>query len=160
MTETTIQMIAQAIIANTKVLQSLVDALPHDVKQSVAEVVHPTPAPAPAVKVAEPSPGLSSMHEMTKLISEKVEPAPVAAAPAMPAPPTFEAPAPAPVASAVPFHDSKSLIDYVMGVYKVLGPQKGAGIQNVLTSLGYQNINDVKSEHYAALHAGIEALKG
>ena len=162
MTETTIQMIAQAIIANTKVLQSLVDALPHDVKQSVAEVVHPTPAPAPAVKVAEPSPGLSSMHEMTKTISEKVEPAPVAAAPVMPAPPTFEAPAPAPapVASAVPFHDSKSLIDYVMGVYKVLGPQKGAGIQNVLTSLGYQNINDVKSEHYAALHAGIEALKG
>ena len=162
MTETTIQMIAQAIIANTKVLQSLVDALPHDVKQSVAEVVHPTPAPAPAVKVAEPSPGLSSMHEMTKLISEKVEPAPVAAVPVMPAPPTFEAPAPAPapVASAVPFHDSKSLIDYVMGVYKVLGPQKGAGIQNVLTSLGYQNINDVKSEHYAALHAGIEALKG
>lgn len=160
MTETTIQMIAQAIIANTKVLQSLVDALPHDVKQSVAEVVHPTPAPAPAVKVAEPSPGLSSMHEMTKLISEKVEPAPVAVAPVMPAPPTFEAPAPAPVASAVPFHDGKSLIDYVMGVYKVLGPQKGAGIQNVLTSLGYQNINDVKSEHYAALHAGIEALKG
>ena len=163
MTETTIQMIAQAIIANTKVLQSLVDALPHEVKQSVAEVVHPTPAPAPAVKVAEPSPGLASMHEMTKTLEPKVtvaEPAPVVAAPVMPAPPTFEAPVPTPSAVTVPFHDGKSLIDYVMGVYKVLGPQKGAGIQNVLTNLGYQNINDVKSEHYAALYAGIEALKG
>ena len=159
MTETTIQMIAQAIIANTKVLQSLVDALPHDVKQSVAEVVHPTPAQAPAPVVAPAplaQPAAAAPVSVTPTNPVSSQPA----APAMPAPPTFEAPAPAPVASAVPFHDGKSLIDYVMGVYKVLGPQKGAGIQNVLTSLGYQNINDVKSEHYAALHAGIEALKG
>ena len=32
-------------------------------------------------------------------------------------------------------------------------------IQSVLTGMGYQNINDVKPEHYAALHTGIEALK-
>ena len=159
MTETTIQMIAQAIIANTKVLQSLVDALPHDVKQSVAEVVHPTPAQAPAPVVAPaPLAQPAAAAPVSVIPTNPVSSQP--AAPAMPALPTFEAPAPAPVASAVPFHDGKSLIDYVMGVYKVLGPQKGAGIQNVLTSLGYQNINDVKSEHYAALHAGIEALKG
>jgi hypothetical protein len=52
------------------------------------------------------------------------------------------------------------LIDYVMGAYKALGPQKGAQIQGVLTGMGYQNINDVKPEHYAALHNGVEALKG
>jgi hypothetical protein len=91
-------------------------------------------------------------------------PAPVAppvVAPAMPAPPTFVAPAPAaaPAPTGAPFTDSKGLIEYVMNAYKALGPQKGAQIQGVLTTLGYQNINDVKPEHYAQLHAGIEALK-
>ena len=79
----------------------------------------------------------------------------------MPAPPAFVAPAPAaaPVASGAPFTDGKGLIDYVMGAYKALGPQKGAQIQNVLVGLGYQNINDVKPEHYGALFAGFEQLK-
>ena len=46
-----------------------------------------------------------------------------------------------------------------MTSYKALGPQKGAQIQNVLTSLAYHNISDVKPEHYAALYQGVEALK-
>lgn len=89
-----------------------------------------------------------------------VQAAPVAA-PAMPAPPAFVAPvpAPAPVATGAPFSDGKGLIDYVMASYKTLGSAKGAQIQNVLTQLGYQNINDVKPEHYGALFAGVEALK-
>ena len=89
-----------------------------------------------------------------------VAPAPVMVSPSsMPAPPVF-APvaAPAPV-SAAPFTDGKGLIDYVMSAYKAMGAAKGALIQTVLTSLGYQNINDVKPEHYGALFAGIEALK-
>lgn len=151
MNDTTIQMIAQAIIANTKVIQSLIEALPHDAKTAVAEVVTVSapapvaPAPAPVVK-AEPAPVVA---------------APVVVAPAMPAPPTFVAPAPvaAPVATGAPFSDGKGLIDYVMGAYKALGATKGAQIQNVLVSLGYQNINDVKPEHYGQLFAGIEALK-
>lgn len=89
--------------------------------------------------------------------------APSAAAPAMPAPPTFAPPAfaaPAPAAPAgAPFSDGAGLIAYVMAAYKEMGPQKGANIQGVLTSLGYQNINDVKPEHYAALYQGVEALK-
>lgn len=89
-----------------------------------------------------------------------VEAIPVAA-PVMPAPPAFvaPAPAPAPVATGAPFSDGKGLIDYVMASYKTLGSAKGAQIQNVLTQLGYQNINDVKPEHYGALFAGVEALK-
>ena len=90
-----------------------------------------------------------------------VAPAPVMVSPSnvMPAPPVF-APvaAPAPV-SAAPFTDGKGLIDYVMSAYKAMGAAKGALIQTVLTSLGYQNINDVKPEHYGALFQGIEALK-
>jgi hypothetical protein len=95
-----------------------------------------------------------------------VAPVPVASpapAPAMPAPPVFAAPAPvAPAASLpkAPFTDQKSLIDYVMSSYKALGVAKGAQIQQVLVALGHQNINDVKPEHYAALHTGVEALKG
>ncbi len=89
-------------------------------------------------------------------------PAPVAAAPAMPAPPVFAPPAPvAPAATLpkAPFTDQKSLIDYVMGAYKALGVAKGAQIQQVLISLGHQNVNDVKPENYDALFAGVEALK-
>lgn len=112
---------------------------------NVAAPAPVAPAPAPVVQAA-PAP-----------VTVTVVEAPVAAAPAMPAPPVFTAPVAA-VAGA-PFSDPKGLIDYVMGAYKALGPQKGAMIQGVLTGLGYQNINDVKPEHYAALHTGVEALK-
>jgi hypothetical protein len=89
-----------------------------------------------------------------------VKAAPVATAPVMPAPPAFVAPVPVAVAPAgAPFSDPKGLIDFVMASYKALGPQKGALIQGVLTGLGYQNINDVKPEHYGALFSGVEALK-
>ena len=76
----------------------------------------------------------------------------------MPTLPTFAA-APAPVAQAAPFADGPGLIAYVMGAYKEMGPTKGAQIQGVLTTLGYQNINDVKPEHYGSLYQGVEALK-
>ena len=87
---------------------------------------------------------------------------PVAASPSSPAPvmPMFAAPAPvmqSPVG--VPFADAKALMAYVMDAYKTMGPIKGAQIQNVLSGLGVQNINDVKVEQYAAFHAGVEALK-
>jgi len=160
MNDSTIQMIAQAIIANTKVIQSLIDALPHETKQAVAEVVAPAPvvkpvvesAPVVAAPVVAPAPSIAP--------APAPAPAPV---PAMPAPPTFApAPAPAPVAApsaAAPFTDGKGLIDYVMAAYRTMGPQKGAQIQTVLTGLGYQNINDIKPADYAALYAGVEALK-
>ena len=105
---------------------------------NVAPAAPVAPAPAPVVQVA-----------------------PVVVAPAMPAPPAFVAPAPAPAfaAAGAPFSDGKGLIDYVMASYKALGAAKGSQIQNVLTGLGYQNINDVKPEHYGQLFAGVEALK-
>jgi len=104
---------------------------------NIAPAAPIAPAPAPVVKAA---------------------PAPVAA-PAMPAPPVFVAPVAAPAPASSMFTDPKGLIDYVMGAYKALGPQKGASIQGVLVGLGYQNINDVKPEHYGDLFNGIEALK-
>ena len=136
--EAKIEALTQAVVALTAKLESANVAAPAPVAQAPAPVAAPAPAPAPVAT-----------------------PAPVAAAPAMPAPPAFVAPAPAaaPAASGAPFTDGKGLIDYVMGAYKALGPQKGAQIQNVLVGLGYQNINDVKPEHYGQLYAGVEQLK-
>lgn len=90
--------------------------------------------------------------------------APVTAQMRMPAPPVFTppvfaAPVSAPTSPAAPFTDGAGLIAYVMAVYKEVGPQKGAGIQGVLTSLGVQNITDVRPDQYGALYAGVEALK-
>ena len=132
--EAKIEALTAAVIALTAQLESSNVAAPAPVAPTPAPVVQAAPVAAP-VTVS------------------------VTAAPAMPAPPSFVMPAPAPAASGAPFSDGKGLIDYVMGAYKALGPQKGAMIQGVLTGLGYQNINDVKPEHYAALHTGVEGLK-
>ena len=101
-------------------------------------------APAPTIVQVAAAPSVPVVSGMT------VE---------MPAPPSFVAPTPVAAVVGAPFTDPKGLIDFVMTSYKNLGPAKGAGIQGVLTGLGYQNINDVKAEHYAALFSGIEALK-
>jgi hypothetical protein len=135
--ENKIEALTAAVIALTAKLES----------SNVSAPAPVAPAPAPVVQAA-----------------------PVAA-PVMPAPPTFTPAAMAPAmnplptatatstTSSAPFSDPKGLIDYVMASYKALGPQKGSMIQGVLVGLGYQNINDVKPEHYAALHTGVEALK-
>ena len=143
--ESKIEALTQAVVALTAKLESANVAAPAPVAQ----------APAPALGVGPAQPPVETLAA-----APLEQPAPVAAAPAMPAPPAFVAPAPAaPAATGAPFSDPKGLIDYVMGAYKALGPQKGAQIQGVLTGLGYQNINDVKPEHYGALFAGVEALK-
>lgn len=136
--ETEIKNLAAAVIALTAKIEGINVAPAAPVAQAPAPVA--TPAPAPVL--------------------ENI-PAPAGTMPVMPAAPSFVAPAPvaAPAAGA-PFNDPKSLLEYVMGAYKALGADKGQQIQGVLTQLGYQNINDVKPEHYAQLHAGVEALKG
>ena len=149
--------IAQAILANTKVIQSLVDHLPAEVREKVASVVVPVAAVAPVIP--KPVPVVVAAPVVVP-VAAPVMPAPPVFAPVMPAPPVFAAPVAAPVVSgAAPFSDPKGLIDFVMSSYKALGTVKGAGIQGVLVSLGYQNINDVNPAHYGALFSGIEALK-
>ena len=118
---------------------------------------NPTPVAAPAQPVSVPVAAV---------------PAPVAvAAPVMPALPVFQAPvpvvtpAPAPVAAPVqaptpsPFADKNAMMDFVMTSYRALGAEKGAKIQDVLTTIGYKNINDVPVEKWADLKAGVEGLK-
>lgn len=136
--ETKIELLTEAITALTAKIETL----------KVAPAVEIAPVVAPIVEAPTP------------LVQPVVAPV-VPVVPAMPAPPVFVAPAPATasVASGAPFTDGKGLIEYVMNSYKALGPQKGSLIQGVLTGLGYQNINDIKPEHYGQLYAGVEALK-
>lgn len=130
----------------TEAVTRLIDAL-----NSQTTIVAPS-APAP-----QPQP----VKEAVPVVEEvPVAPAAPTPAPAMPAPPVFVAPVVEAAPTGAPFTDGKGLIDYVMSAYKAMGAEKGARIQNVLVSLGYQNINDVKPEHYGALFQGIEALKG
>jgi hypothetical protein len=136
-------------------LELKIEALTAAVIALTAKMESGTVTPAAPVVVA-PAPVVAA--------PVAVAPAPVVTAPVMPAPPAFMAPpvvalAPVAVAAGAPFTDGKGLIDYVMSAYKALGAAKGANIQGVLVGMGYQNINDVKPEHYAALFAGVEALK-
>lgn len=169
--------IAQAIIANANVLQSLVDHLPVETKEAVASVVTPVPAAQvvkskkaekvePAPVVAAPLPVIEPVAAPVPVVAT---PAPVVQAAAqMPPPPVFTSVVnPLNTTTdtksmgnvAAPFSDPKGLLAYVIASYNALGAQKGAGIQQVLVANGYQNINDVQPDHYAALYAGIEALK-
>ena len=139
-------------------LESKIEALTAAVVALTAKLESNNVAPAAPV-VQAPAPVVESAPVATPV----VEPVPVVATPQMPAAPTFQPPSPAVATFATgagaPFSDPKGLIDYVMGAYKALGPQKGALIQGVLTQLGYANINDVKPEHYGSLFVGVEALK-
>ena len=143
--ETEIKNLAAAVVALTAKIEGINVAAPAPVAQAPALVAAPAPVAAP---VAAP------------VVLENV-PAPAGTMPVMPAAPSFVAQAPvaAVVSMSAPFNDPKGLLEYVMGAYKALGADKGQQIQGVLTSMGYQNINDVKPEHYAQLHAGVEALK-
>lgn len=136
----------------TKAVEALTTAMQNQVVPAPVQTLTPAAVAAP----------VQAAPVVQQPVAPIAQPAPVATAPvapAMPAPPTF-APAPTPVQQAgVPFNDGKSLIEYVMGRYKALGPEKGAQIQNVLTGLGYQNINDIKPEHYAQFHAGVEGIQ-
>ena len=117
---------------------------------------NPTPITAPAQPVSVPVAAV---------------PAPVVVAPVMPALPVFQAPVPvvtpvpAPVVAPVqaltpsPFADKNAMMDFVMTSYRALGAEKGAKIQDVLTTIGYKNINDVPVEKWADLKAGVEGLK-
>ena len=111
-----------------------------------------------AGKSADPVP---SKPTPVKAPIETPAPAPVVqAAPVMPAAPTFEPVVEAaPAGNAAPFTDGKGLIDYVMTIYKELGPEKGAKIQGVLTEMGLQNVNELRPTEYDAFYAKVEALK-
>ena len=137
--------------AKIEALTAAVVALTAKLEAGAAPAANPTQA---APTVAAPAPTTVTVAAASSTVAASGTPV------GMPPPPSFMAAAPVAAVVGAPFSDPKGLITYVMGAYTALGPQKGSMIQGVLTGLGYQNINDVKPEHYGQLFAGVEALKG
>jgi len=110
-----------------------------------------------AAPVATPAPVVTAPVVAASAPVATPAPAPVVAAPTM-----FATPAPAPTVvppSSVPFADHAEMLSWIMSKYKVMGPIKGAKIQNALESLGVKNVNDVKPEMYAALVEGVNRIE-
>ena len=118
-------------------LVTIAEALKNGTTHQTAATVA---APAPVGNV-QPAP-IPAAHVMVTPVAPSVQATPVAASP-----------------SDCPITDQPSLIAYVMTSYKDMGPVKGNQIQGVLATLGITNINEAKPEQYAAIHAGVEALK-
>lgn len=129
--ESKIEALTAAVVKLTEMMQANQQVAPVTVTpaQSIQEG-KPVETPAPA---AQPAAGLPPL-------------------------PSFAAP-PAQTAQVAPFTDAAGMIKWAMAKYQALGAEKGAQIQQVMLGLGYQNLNDVKPEHYNALYAGVEALK-
>lgn len=107
-------------------------------------------APAPiAAAVAAPVAALVATPVAAPAVTISAVAAP---APAMLAPTAM------PAAVTGVYADHAAMLAAVMASYKALGPIKGAKIQDILTSVGVVNINEVKPEHYAAIQAGLAAL--
>lgn len=138
MLETKIEALTQAVIALTELIGKI-----------------------EAGKTVQPGIAVEVKPEVVRAMEAGVVVTPVVveAAPVMPAAPTFEPPAPAAPAGGAPFTDGKGLIDYVMTIYKELGPEKGAKIQGVLTEMGLQNVNELRPTEYDAFYSKVEALK-
>ena len=133
------------------------------IEQKISELTAAVTALTAALNQRAGGAGAPIVQQAAAPVTQQFAPQTAAApAPTMPTLPTFAAaptPTPAAAVQGAPFTDGAGLIAYVMGAYKEMGPTKGALIQGVLTQLGYQNINDVKPEHYGSLFQGVEALK-
>lgn len=137
-------------------LEAKIEALTASVNQLTA-VMSAAQQSAPSHPVTQPQ----VVNQAPAPVAAPVTPAPVAAAPTMPALPTF-APAPAPVAApviAAPFQNPQQVMEYTMGAYKAMGPEKGNKIQGILQSMGVQNLNDLKPEQYVQFYQAVEQLK-
>lgn len=110
---------------------------------------------AVSYEVKAPAPVATPVAAPAVTISAVAAPAPVAAPVAAPA---MFAPTVMPAAVTGVYADHAAMLAAVMASYKALGPIKGAKIQDILTSVGVVNINEVKPEHYAAIQAGLAAL--
>ena len=161
-----IQIIAEAVLANARVLEALIAKLPDATQQAVAaEVSKTTPAPA-AVQAPAPDPVTQTPAPVTVTTSPAMPAVPFPTEPAAPAPTPPAATVPtAPVVPAAaspskaPFTDQRGLVTYAMNKYKELGSEKGKQIQVILNGLGINNINEAKPDKYDAIYAGIEGIK-
>ena len=161
-----IQIIAEAVLANARVLEALIAKLPDATKVAVAaEVSKTTPATAP---VQAPAPDQVIQTQVPTIVTTSPampavpfpteQAVPASIPPAVPIPRAPAAPAVASPSKA-PFTDQRGLITDAMNKYKEIGSEKGKQIQVILNGLGINNINEAKPDKYDAIFAGIEGIK-
>ena len=120
-------------------------------------VIEPVPAAAPVAAPVVAAPA----------VVPNVQPAPIPVAPvtATPVAPVVTTPVAAVVTpvtvspSDAVFANHAEMVSWIMSKYKVMGPIKGARIQEVLGSVGVKNINDVTAEMYAAVVEGVNRIE-
>lgn len=139
-------------------LEAKIEALTASVNQLIA-VMSAAQQSAPVAPVVQPPLVSVPTAPVSVTPTNPVQSQPTA--PVMPAPPTF---APVPVApaapvAAAPFQNPQQVMEYTMGAYKAMGPEKGNKIQGILQSMGVQNLNDLKPEQYGQFHQAVEQLK-
>lgn len=132
-------------------LESSLERIAVALEQYIA-MQNPAMSDAPAPEVAAPVPlvvpaSVVSTNPVAPVVPIVPAPAPVLPFPGAGAP------------QVTPFQDVPGLVSYTMQAYQEIGPENGAKIQGVLSGLGYNNINDVKPEHFAQFYAQIEMLK-
>ena len=133
---------------------------------SAPKVAHVTPvaAPTPVVQVAPVAVEVPVMAPPAPAMPAAPFPmAATVAAPVVTTTQTVTLPTPTVTSTTVSpavFASKQEMTDFVVSSYRALGAEKGAQIQNVLTGMGFANINDVSPEQWGALKVGIEALKG
>ena len=168
--ESNLDSIAQSlkIIADLLTVQTATKAVTN-APISQAPTVAPVQVAAPVTPIPEPVVVPSVVSVPVPAAVVPVELPKSTASPVMPPAPVFTPAAPTPTVTAVsaaptpalesPFKDKSAMMDFVMSSYRALGAEKGAKIQDVLTAMGYQNINDVPADKWVMLKSGIEALK-
>jgi len=149
-----IELMAECVLGNIRVLERLLDTLPQAQQEAVANIVAQAPVLAPPAPVA-PS---SALVVQQPVLTPPPAPAPVVAAPVVAAPVVAAPVVAAPVVAAAPFTTPNEMIAWVTTKWRTLGPVKGAEIQTVVQSLGFENINELTPDKYAELYAKVEAL--
>lgn len=71
---------------------------------------------------------------------------------------TSQAETPSPT-HGITVNNLQEFIKYIMQAYNELGQAKGRGISTIMTNLGYDNVNNVKPEHFQEFINQVEALK-
>jgi hypothetical protein len=133
--------IAQAILANTKVIQSLVDHLPAEVREKVASVVVPVAAVAPVIP----------------------KPVPVVvpvAAPVMatPAPVVIAAPAPVAESPSEPAVVTIEQLSAAVTAAATRGPASRDALIKLLTERGVKRASELPKDQWAGLLPVLETL--
>ena len=153
----TIELIAEGVLTNSRILEKLLDQLPPQVKEAVATIVAPVVS-APVVSAPVVAAPVVAPVVAAPVVSAPVVTAPVVTAPVVTAP-VVTAPVVTAPALVAPFDNATGMIGYVTDKWKALGPTRGNEIQTVLTAMGCENINDVTPDKYGQLFAALENLK-